>query len=319
MAGWAIVVHGRFSTLNRVYVLGTATARTFSAIWTGFSTLNRVYVLGTPPTKGSYRRALVFQYPQSGLCAWNDRRRRQRADRRRVSVPSIGFMCLEQEQTVAGHVHQVGFSTLNRVYVLGTATADELLAETSKFQYPQSGLCAWNNAASSCASPCCDCFSTLNRVYVLGTKHCGRRDSGIWPFQYPQSGLCAWNTMATSPPTCSASVSVPSIGFMCLELTFAADDSVKKLFQYPQSGLCAWNVIPVLAVDHKSAVSVPSIGFMCLEHRSRRPPAHRMRSFSTLNRVYVLGTTNYTTLAGLNAEFQYPQSGLCAWNRPSLR
>ena len=37
-----------------------------------------------------------------------------------VSVPSIGFMCLEPEDNENMDGYRAGFSTLNRVYVLGT-------------------------------------------------------------------------------------------------------------------------------------------------------------------------------------------------------
>ena len=112
----------------------------------GFSTLNRVYVLGTIRSTVDSGQRNEFQYPQSGLCAWN--------------VPPRAGSALPR----------LGFSTLNRVYVLGTdGTPAEPLGD--KVQ----------------------CFSTLNRVYVLGTPD------------------------VLSPAGRSCIVSVPSIGFMCLE------------------------------------------------------------------------------------------------------
>jgi len=157
-----------------------------------FSTLNRVYVLGTQVQATTGASNAQFQYPQSGLCAWNNQLHNPGRPQRRVSVPSIGFMCLEpSELALIGGVRlvsvpSIGFMCLELDELIGLGVG------AITFQYPQSGLCAWNRRTSVSCRWSAGSFSTLNRVYVLGTL-----------------SLAAGGTLAT--------VSVPSIGFMCLE------------------------------------------------------------------------------------------------------
>ena len=109
-----------------------------------------------------------FQYPQSGLCAWNQAGTVRRAGAVDVSVPSIGFMCLERRVRRNRQSHRVRFSTLNRVYVLGTGVRRHPDA-VQRVSVPSIGFMCLELA--TCATHCqtIQRFSTLNRVYVLGT------------------------------------------------------------------------------------------------------------------------------------------------------
>ena len=87
-----------------------------------------------------------------------------------VSVPSIGFMCLEQVVAWCKRFQQIRFSTLNRVYVLGTCLRRPHPRRQRRFSTLNRVYVLGTEEHDGLFLLILARFSTLNRVYVLGTR-----------------------------------------------------------------------------------------------------------------------------------------------------